>query len=120
MVCLLASCDSLDAQHKSAANPVRLLSPLQFDRFTKTGPLTRSEAINLPREKVKLDSKDDGDYAFLFLPATPQAISNPAAPPALPVVGRRVRVETVAEYLTALKRGAAPFTTFDQAVVNAG
>ncbi|NBU11827.1 MAG: hypothetical protein EBS84_22985, partial [Proteobacteria bacterium] len=84
--------------------------------FTKTGPITRSQAMGLFNEKVKLDSKDADDYAFLVLPAPPQAISNPAAPPALPVVGQRVRVETVAEYLAALKRGAAPFTTFDQAV----
>ena len=113
---LLASCATPEARNNATTQPVRLLSPLAFDHFTKTGPITRSQAMGLFNEKVKLDSKDADDYAFLVLPAPPQAISNPAAPPALPVVGQRVRVETVAEYLAALKSGAAPFTTFDQAV----
>ena len=116
VVCIFASCASPDAQHRPTPLHVRILAPLQFDRFTKTGPITRSQAMSLLHEKVKLDSKDAEDYEFLVLPATPQAISNPAAPPALPVVGQRVRVETVAEYLAALKRGAGPFTTFDMAV----
>ena len=103
---LLASCASPDAPNKSAS-PVRLLAPLALDYFTKTGPITRSQAMGLFNEKVKLNSKNADDYAFLVLPAPPQAISNPAAPPALPVVGQRVRVETVAEYLAALKSGAA-------------
>ena len=105
-----------NSQAENSAQPVRLLSPLAFDRFTKTGPITRSQATSLLNEKVKLDSKDPDDYAFLVLPAPAQTNRNPAAPPALPVVGQRVRVETVAEYLAALKRGAGPFTTFDQAV----
>lgn len=111
---LLAACTSPDAPNKSA--PIRLLSPLPFDRFTKSGPIARSEVMSLLHEKVKLNSEEPDDYVFLVLPATPPAISNPAAPPALPVVGRRVRVETVAEYLAALKQGAGSFTTFDQAV----
>ncbi|NBQ69170.1 MAG: hypothetical protein EBU46_10170 [Nitrosomonadaceae bacterium] len=115
VICLLTSCASPDVPSKSAS-PVRLLAPLALDHFTKIGPITRSQAMGLFNEKVKLDSKNADDYAFLVLPAPPQAISNPAAPPALPIVGQRVRVETVAEYLAALKRGAAPFTTFDQAV----
>lgn len=115
-VWLLASCASPDAHNKAAALEVRFLSPLPFDHLTKTGPITRSQAASLLNEKVKLDSTDADDYVFLVLPATPQAISNPTAPPALPVEGRRVRVETVAEYLAALKRGAGPFTTFDRAV----
>ena len=113
---LLASCASPDAQNKSSAQRVRILTPLAFDRLTKTGSITRSEAMSLLHEKVAVGSKDPDAYNFLVLPAPPQAISNPAAPPALPVVGQRVRVETVAEYLAALKRGAGPFTTFDQAV----
>ena len=113
---LLASCASPDAQNKSSAQRVRILTPLAFDRFTKTGPITRSVGMRLLHEKVAVGSKDPDAYNFLVLPAPPQAISNPAAPPALPVVGQRVRVETVAEYLAALKRGAGPFTTFDQAV----
>ena len=113
---LLAACSSPDAQNRFSTQQVRILTPLAFDRFTKTGPITRAEANSLFREKVKLDSKDADDYVFLVLPATPPAVRNPTVPPALPVVGQRVRVETVAEYLAALKRGAAPFTTFDQAV----
>lgn len=115
-ISLLAACSSPDAQNRSSTQQVRILTPLAFDRFTKTGPISRSEAMSLFNEKVKLDGKDDDNYAFLVLPPTPQAISNPAAPPALPVVGQRVRVETVAEYLAALKQGAGAFTTFDQGV----
>ena len=77
---LLASCATPEARNNATTQPVRLLSPLAFDHFTKTGPITRSQAMGLFNEKVKLDSKDADDYAFLVLPAPPQAISNPAAP----------------------------------------
>jgi|GEM_PF-1920204 len=105
-----------DSPSQSASSPLRLISPLSLNRLTKPGPITRSQAMSLLKEKVKMNSKEADDYAFLVLPATPQAISNPAAPPALPAEGRRVRVETVHAYLEALKQGAAPFTTVDMTV----
>jgi len=65
------------------------------------------------REKVKVGSDDDDAYNFLALPASPSASNNPAQPPGLPSTGQRIRVETVEQYVAALKRDARPFTTFD-------
>jgi len=66
----------------------------------------------LMREKMKVGSDDEDAYNFLALPASPTA-NNPAQPPGLPATGQRIRVETVEQYVAALKRGASPFTTFD-------
>lgn len=68
------------------------------------------------REKVKVGSAEPDAYEFLVLPASRSVNSNPDQPPDLPVIGQRIRVETVEQYLAALKQGAAPFTTFDMAM----
>lgn len=112
--CLLASCVSPNAPRTS--QPVRLLTPLEFTRFTVHTNLTKAAVSTLMREKVKVGSADDDSYLFLALPASPSANNNAAQPPGLPVTGQRIRVETVEQYVEALKRGASPFTTFDIAM----
>jgi hypothetical protein len=68
------------------------------------------------REKVKALFTDDDDYEFLALPASPSTNSNPAQPPGLPAIGQRLRVETVEQYLTALKQGAGAYTGRDHSL----
>ena len=109
--CFLASCAS--HQQPPHSSPVRLLAPLEFASFTVHTNLTKEAAATLMREKVKVGSNDVDAYNFLALPASPSTNSNPAQPPGLPVVGKRIRVETVEQYLAALKQGAAPFSNFD-------
>jgi hypothetical protein len=109
MVGLLAACTSVDRQ--SQRTPVRLLTPLEFSRFTVHTNLTKAAATTLMREKVKVGSTEDTAYLFLALPASPSASSNQT--PGLPAIGQRIRVETVEQYVEALKRDARPFTTFD-------
>jgi hypothetical protein len=111
MLGLLTSCADLERQPPNA--PVRLLAPLEFAGFTVHTNLTKEAASKLMREKVKVGSDDVEAYNFLALPASPPANSNPAQPPGLPAIGQRIRVETVEQYLAALKQGAAPFSTFD-------
>jgi len=90
-----------------------LITPLEFSRFTVSTNLTKATATTLMREKVKVGSDDDDAYLFLALPANPSANNNPAEPLGLPAIGQRIRVETVEQYIAALRRGASPFTTFD-------
>lgn len=97
----------------STSRPPRLLAPLEFTRFTVSTNLTKAVVATLIREKVKVGSADDDAYNFLALPASPSVSINPAEPPGLPSIGQRLRVETVEQYVAALKRGASPFTTFD-------
>lgn len=111
---LLSACTSTDRQ--SQRTPVRLLTPLEFTRFTVHTNLTKAAVATLLREKVKVGSDDAAAYLFLALPASPSADNNPAQPPGLPVTGQRLRVETVEQYVAALKRGARPFTTFEIAM----
>ena len=111
LVCALVSCAS--PEQGRGQNSVRLLAPLEFASFTVHTNLTKEAASTLMREKVKVGSDDADAYEFLALPANPPANSNPAQPPGLPAIGQRIRVETVEQYLAALKQGAAPFTTFD-------
>jgi len=113
---LLTACVVPEAQVKSTPLPVRLLSALEFTHFTKTGLVTRSEVLGLLGEKVYLGSTDEKAYEFLALPTQPGTGPNPAAPPALPTEGKRIRVETVEQYVAALKQGASPSTTFDMAM----
>lgn len=113
-VCALVSCASPEPDR--GTNPVRLLAPLEFSRFTVRTNLTKAAVATLMREKVKVGSADADAYLFLALPASPSANSNPAQPPGLPTIGQRIRVETVEQYVEALKRGARPFTSFDIAM----
>jgi hypothetical protein len=110
---LLVSCVSPDTSPTNRKLPPRLLTPLELSSFTVHTNLTKAAATTLMREKVKVGSGDDDAYLFLALPASPSADSNPAQPPGLPTIGQRIRVETVEQYVEALKRGASPFTTFD-------
>ena len=112
IVGLLAACTSTDRQ--SQTTPARLLTPLEFSSFTVSTNLTKAAATTLMREKVKVGSTEDSAYLFLALPANPSADNN--QPPGLPVTGQRIRVETVEQYVAALKRDARPFTTFDIAM----
>jgi hypothetical protein len=107
--CLLASCASTPPTRPTLA--VRLLAPLEFSSFTVQTNLTKAAATTLMHEKVKVGSADDDAYLFLALPASPSANNN--HPPGLPAIGQRIRVETVEQYVEALKRDARPFTTFD-------
>ena len=116
VISLLAACSSPKIQPVAAARPARLLTPLEFTRFTVHTNLTKAAATTLLREKVKVGSADDDAYNFLALPASPSASNNPTQPPGLPATGQRIRVETVEQYVEALKRGARPFTTFDIAM----
>jgi hypothetical protein len=111
VISLLAACASPKIRSEAAARPPRLLTPLEFSRFTVRTNLTKAVAATLMREKVKVGSEDDDAYLFLALPASPSADNN--QPPGLPAMGQRLRVETVEQYIEALKRGAGPFTTFD-------
>ena len=113
VISLLAACSSPKIQPVAAARPARLLTPLEFTNFTVHTNLTKAAVATLMREKVKVGSADDDAYLFLALPASPSANNNPAQPPGLPVSGQRIRVETVEQYVEALKRDARPFTTFD-------
>jgi len=110
-VCVLVSCASPDPDR--GTHPARLLTPLEFSRFTVRTNLTKAVVATLMGEKVKVGSDDDDAYQFLALPASPSANNNPAQPPGLPSTGQRIRVETVEQYVAALRRGASPFTTFD-------
>lgn len=107
--CVLTSCVSPNAPRTS--QPARLLTPLEFTRFTVHTNLTRAAVSTLMGEKVKVGSAEDDAYLFLALPANPSADNN--QPPGLPAIGQRIRVETVEQYVEALKRDARPFTTFD-------
>ena len=111
LVGLLAACTSTD--RRSQPTPARLLTPLEFSQFTVHTNLTKAVATTLMHEKVKVGSEDNDAYLFLALPASPSANNNPAQPPGLPAIGQRIRVETVEQYVEALKRWARPFTTFD-------
>ncbi len=113
-VCALVSCASPEPDR--GTNPVRLLAPLEFSRVTVRTNLTKTAVLTLMHEKVKVGSADDDAYLFLALPAKPSADNNAAQPSGLPVTGERLRVETVEQYVAALKRGASPFTTFDIAM----
>ena len=110
---LLVSCTNTERLAHTQPIPVRLLTPLEFSRFTVHTNLTKAAVLALMREKVKVGSEDNDAYLFLALPASPSANNNPAQPPGLPVSGQRIRVETVEQYVEALKRDARPFTTFD-------
>lgn len=110
---LLVSCVSPDTSLTKRKLPTRLLTPLEFSRFTVSTNLTKAVVSTLMGEKVKVGSAGDDAYLFLALPASPSADSNPAQPPGVPVTGQRIRVETVEQYVEALKRDARPFTTFD-------
>ena len=112
--CLLASCASTPPTRPTLA--VRLLTPLEFSGFTVHTNLSKAVVATLMREKVKVGSTEDTAYLFLALPASPSANNNAAQPPGLPAIGQRIRVETVEQYVEALKRGASPFTTFDIAM----
>ena len=116
VISLLAACSSPKIQPVAAARPARLLTPLEFSSFTVCTNLTKAAVATLMREKVKVGSADADAYLFLALPASPSANSNPAQPPGLPTIGQRIQVETVDQYVAALKRGANPFTTFDIAM----
>jgi len=107
---LLAACTTPRAHRPP--KPTRLLTALEFSRFTVRTNLTKAVVATLMREKMKVGSDDEDAYNFLALPASPTA-NNPAQPPGLPATGQRIRVETVEQYVAALKRGASPFTTFD-------
>jgi len=111
VACLLTSCVSPHAP--STSRPARLVTPLEFAGFTVHTNLTKAAVSTLMREKVKVGSTEDHAYEFLALPASPSANTDPAKPPGLPTIGQRIRVETVEQYVEALKRGARPFTTFD-------
>jgi hypothetical protein len=110
---LLVSCVSPDTSPTKRKLPTRLLTPLEFSSFTVHTNLTKTAIATLMHEKVKVGSDDDDAYLFLALPASPSAADNPAQPPGLPTIGQRIRVETVEQYVEALKRDARPFTTFD-------
>jgi hypothetical protein len=111
---LLVSCTNTERLAHTQPIPVRLLTPLEFSRFTVRTNLTKADVSTLMHEKVKVGSTEDGAYLFLALPANPSANNN--QPPGLPTNGQRIRVETVEQYVEALKRGASPFTTFDIAM----
>jgi hypothetical protein len=111
---LLVSCTNTGRLAHTQPIPVRLLTPLEFTRFTVSTNLSKAAVATLMREKVKVGSADDDAYLFLALPVSPSADNN--QPPGLPVTGQRIRVETVEQYVAALKRGASPFTTFDIAM----
>jgi hypothetical protein len=108
---LLVSCVSPDTSLTKRKLPTRLLTPLEFSSCTVHTNLSKAVVATLMREKVKVGSADDDAYLFLALPASPSANNN--QPPGLPAIGQRIRVETVEQYVEALKRGASPFTTFD-------
>jgi len=114
VACLLTSCVSPHAP--STSRPPRLVTSLEFTSFTVRTNLTKAVASTLMREKVKVGSTEDDAYNFLALPTVQQASLDATTPPPLPVEGKRIRVETVEQYVAALKRGASPFTTFDIAM----
>ena len=113
-ICLLVSCTALDRARYGKPGPTRLLTPLEFNAFTVHTNLTKAAVLTLMHEKVKVGSDDDDAYLFLALPNSPSANNN--QPLGLPAIGQRIRVETVEQYVEALKRGASPFTTFDIAM----
>lgn len=88
---------------------VRLVSPLELADFTVVGAITPAGAQRLMKEKIKLGSPEADAYEFLMVPADPKAKDPKAAE-------QRIRVENVEQYLSAMKRGAYPMTTFDIAM----
>lgn len=109
-VCLLSSCTN--PEHRENSISVRLLAPLKFARFTVRTNLNSAAVATLMREKVKIGSDDPDAYEFLVLPSSPST-TPPNDPLSFLTTGERIHVETVEQYLAALKRGAGSLTTFD-------
>jgi hypothetical protein len=90
-VLLIVGC----VRERGGTIPVQLLSHLEFGDG-KVGSVTQSSLPNLFNRKVSLGGESNG-YDFLVMPSSEH----------------RLQVETVNQYLAALKNGAYPLTTFD-------
>jgi hypothetical protein len=78
--------------------PVQLLQPLEFSGFT-INAVNPVGATRLMEQKIKSGASSDDPDAYDFL--------------VLPNSDHRLHVETANEYLKAIKKGAAPYTTYD-------
>ncbi len=100
----LAGCKHDYINHNFAeqtASP-QILSPIEFVDFCVIGPVSKQGVDHLLSERVKIGSSDADAYDFLVSGEGQEQ--------------KRVRAETVAEYLKARKSGAYAYNTFDLAM----
>ena len=101
VLAVLTGCQhpNMDSNSEAQLAAPRLLSPVEYDDFNAVGPVTAKGVGHLMTERVKIGSSDADAYEFLVSGEGQEQ--------------KRVRAETVAEYLKARKSGAYPYNTFD-------
>lgn len=96
------NCPEISGANKASNQVFQLFHPIEFANTTAFGPITKSEAERLMKEKLIIGSSSDDAYEFMS--------TNSGSMDTNIVF---IRTETCEQYLAAVKQKAYAYTTFD-------